>query len=170
MRKIEISGRVAACASALVLASSALAACGGSSGTTHNSSSTAHAGTSSTAMGTSSTATQSTLGSSTSSSNKALSAKTRAQIAQRLRSLRSRAASSHATVAPAVQQTAFRTALAHFADCLRQQGVKIPMPSSKGPVLSTRGLNTNSPQYRSALKKCRGVLVAAFRQAAHARR
>jgi hypothetical protein len=37
-------------------------------------------------------------------------------------------------------------------------------------VLSTRGLNTNSPQYRAALMKCRSVLVTAFRQAAHAHR
>lgn len=160
MRKIEISGRVAACASALVLAGSSLAACGGSSTTTHNGTSAAHAGTSSTAPASSHTA----------PSSKAPTAKTRAQIAQRLRLLRSKAGSSPATGTP-VRQAAFRAALTNFAGCLRQQGVKIPAAdtSGNGPVLNMRGVNTHSPQYRAAVTKCRGVLIAAFRQAARAR-
>lgn len=169
MRKIEISSRVAACASALVLAGSTLAACGGSSGTTPNGSSAAHPGTSSAA--TTSRPRSSNNESSARPSTKALSARTRAQIAQRLRSLRSRAGSAHATGTPALRQAAFRTALTHFAGCLRQQGVKISAPnaSGNGPTLNLRGVNTNSPQYRAALAKCRGVLISAFRQAARAR-
>ncbi len=66
-------------------------------------------------------------------------------------------------------QTAFRNALVSFADCLRQNGVKIPAPdtSGKGPVFATKGLNPNAPQYKAALAKCRGVLASALRQASH---
>lgn len=163
MRKIEIPARLAAFASALALAGAGLTACGGSSTTTSNGSPTARAGTSSTV-----TASSPHTGGSTTPSTKALSAKARARLTERLRTLRSHAASSRPAVAPAAQQTAFRSALTHFAGCLRQHGANIPAPSSsgKGPVLSTKGVNTNSPQYRAAVAKCRGVLIAAFRQAA----
>jgi hypothetical protein len=59
----------------------------------------------------------------------------------------------------------FRQALAKYAACLRQNGVNIPAPntSGNGPVLGTKGLNTSSPQFRTATMKCRAVLAAAFR-------
>jgi hypothetical protein len=59
----------------------------------------------------------------------------------------------------------FRKALATYAACLRQNGVNVPAPntSGKGPVFSTKGINTNSPQFKSAATKCRGVLFSAFR-------
>jgi hypothetical protein len=164
MRKIEISGRVAAFASALALASTGLTACGGSStNTTHNSSSTARSGASSAV-----TASTPNTGGSAAPTPKALSSKARARLAERLRTLRSHAASSRPAVAPTAQQTAFRSALTHFADCLRGHGVKIPAPKSsgKGPLFSARGVNTNTPQYRAAVAKCRSVLVDALRQAA----
>jgi hypothetical protein len=61
----------------------------------------------------------------------------------------------------------FRQALAKFAACLRQNGVNIPAPdtSGKGPIFSTKGIKTNSPQFRAATMKCRGALIGAFRRA-----
>jgi len=59
----------------------------------------------------------------------------------------------------------FRQALAKYASCLRQNGVNVPVPntSGKGPVFSTKGLNTSSPQFKTATTKCRGALIGAFR-------
>jgi hypothetical protein len=59
---------------------------------------------------------------------------------------------------------AFRKALATYAACLRRNGVNVPAPntSRKGPVFSTKGVNTNSPRFKSATVKCRGVLLSAF--------
>jgi hypothetical protein len=62
---------------------------------------------------------------------------------------------------------AFTAALAKFAACMRSGGVKLPEPntSGKGPVFNTTGVDTNSPQFRSARAKCqsalRGVLPGA---------
>jgi hypothetical protein len=84
------------------------------------------------------------------------------------RALGSTGAPPHrATITPA-QTKAFRSALVQFASCLRQNGANIPAPnrSGKGPLFGAKGLNTNTPQYRAALGKCRGVLMSAFRQAA----
>jgi hypothetical protein len=164
MPKIEISGRVAACASVLALAGAGLTACGGSSG-----SSQSHNGSSATRIGTSSTATSPST-SSSSSSGGASAAKARSQIAERLR--QSKASAGHMpagrTRGFTAQQTAFRHALGNFAGCLRQQGVKIPQPntSGNGPILSTKGIDTSTPQYRAAVMKCRSVLIGAFRRAA----
>lgn len=60
---------------------------------------------------------------------------------------------------------AFRQALTKYAACLRQNGVNLPAPntSGKGPIFSTKGLNSNSPQFRAATLKCRAVLVGALR-------
>jgi hypothetical protein len=60
----------------------------------------------------------------------------------------------------------FRQALAKYAECLRQNGVKIPAPdtSGKGPIFNTKGLNTGSPQFRTATIKCRATLIGAFRR------
>lgn len=59
----------------------------------------------------------------------------------------------------------FKEALSKFAACLRQNGVNVPTPntSGHGPVFSTKGIQTNSPQFREATKKCRTVLFGAFR-------
>ncbi len=61
---------------------------------------------------------------------------------------------------PAVKQ-----ALAKFATCMGDNGVKVPAPntSGNGPIFSTKGLNTSSATFRSAEAKCRGDLQGAFR-------
>lgn len=66
---------------------------------------------------------------------------------------------------PATKSPVFRQALGKFATCLRQKGINIPAPNSSGngPIFSTKGINTSSPQFRSATKACRSVLVGAFR-------
>jgi hypothetical protein len=60
----------------------------------------------------------------------------------------------------------FKTALAKYAECLRQNGVNVPAPntSGNGPVFDTKGLNTASPQFKTATMKCRSTLVGAFRR------
>jgi hypothetical protein len=60
---------------------------------------------------------------------------------------------------------AFKTALAQFATCLRQNGVDVPAPntSGKGPVFDTKGIDTASAQFKAAEAKCQSVLSAAFR-------
>lgn len=60
---------------------------------------------------------------------------------------------------PAVQQ-----AIAKFATCMRAKGINVPAPntSGKGPIFSTKGLNTTSPQFIAAEAACgaplRGLL------------
>jgi hypothetical protein len=56
----------------------------------------------------------------------------------------------------------FRQALGLFAACLRKNGVNVPQPntSGNGPVFSTKGLNTASPQFKAATAKCRPALTA----------
>lgn len=60
----------------------------------------------------------------------------------------------------------FRQVLAGFASCMRKNGVNVPAPntSGKGPIFSTKGLNTASAQFRSAAAKCRPSLSAGFRR------
>jgi hypothetical protein len=57
-----------------------------------------------------------------------------------------------------------RQALAKFAACMRENGVNVPEPntSGTGPVFSTKGLQTNSTQFRTAEAKCRVDLGASF--------
>jgi hypothetical protein len=52
-----------------------------------------------------------------------------------------------------------------FDECLRQHGVKIPAPntSGKGPVNNFKGVNTASPQFREAQKKCFPAIRAALK-------
>jgi pyruvate/2-oxoglutarate dehydrogenase complex dihydrolipoamide acyltransferase (E2) component len=61
----------------------------------------------------------------------------------------------------------FQQALTRYAACLRQNGVNIPAPntSGKGPVFSTKGIDTSSPKFRAAAMKCRASLIGAFRHA-----
>jgi hypothetical protein len=71
-----------------------------------------------------------------------------------------------------VNSPVLRQGFAKFATCLRQNGVNIPPPntSGRGPIFSTKGLNTTSPQFRAATAKCRGVLLGAFRGISNAAR
>jgi hypothetical protein len=59
----------------------------------------------------------------------------------------------------------FKAALSKFANCLRENGVKVPAPntSGKGPIFDTKGLNTRSTQFKAAETKCSSVLRGAFR-------
>jgi len=65
-----------------------------------------------------------------------------------------------------VSSPAFKQALTKYAECLRQNGINLPAPntSGKGPIFSTKGVNTASPQFRAATMKCRASLVSAFRR------
>ncbi|HEU0249819.1 MAG TPA: hypothetical protein VFR48_03750 [Solirubrobacteraceae bacterium] len=58
----------------------------------------------------------------------------------------------------------FRQALSLFAACMRKNGVNVPQPntSGSGPVFSTKGLNTASPQFKAATAKCRPALTGAL--------
>ncbi len=59
---------------------------------------------------------------------------------------------------------AFKQALAKFASCMREHGENVPAPntSGKGPIFSTKGLNTTSAQFKSAQLKCSADLRASF--------
>jgi hypothetical protein len=59
----------------------------------------------------------------------------------------------------------FNHLLVRFDECLRQHGVKIPAPntSGKGPVSNFKGVNTASPQFREAQKKCFPAMRAALK-------
>ncbi|MGA7704595.1 MAG: hypothetical protein WB998_06825 [Solirubrobacteraceae bacterium] len=65
-----------------------------------------------------------------------------------------------------VNSPAFRTALTRYATCLRQNGIAIPAPntSGKGPIFSTKGIDTTSAKFKTATMKCRASLVGAFRR------
>jgi hypothetical protein len=73
-------------------------------------------------------------------------------------------ASTPTTAAPA--RNAFANALSRFTDCLRRNGVAIPTQGTKAsnPLLSLKGVKTNTPQFRAATTKCRRELIAALRQ------
>jgi hypothetical protein len=64
----------------------------------------------------------------------------------------------------------FKAALAKYGACLRQNGINLPAPntSGNGPIFDTKGINTASPQFKSASAKCRSTLVGAFRRPAGA--
>jgi hypothetical protein len=59
---------------------------------------------------------------------------------------------------------AYKKALAKFASCMRQNGVNVPEPntSGKGPIFSTKGLDTASAKFRTAQMKCTSALRGAF--------
>lgn len=65
-----------------------------------------------------------------------------------------------------VNSPVFKAALTKYAACLRQNGVDIPAPntSGKGPIFSTKGIDTSSAKFRTATMKCRASLVGAFRR------
>jgi hypothetical protein len=58
----------------------------------------------------------------------------------------------------------FQQVLSLFAACLRKNGVNVPQPNTSGggPVFSTKGLNTASPQFKAATAKCRPALAGAL--------
>jgi hypothetical protein len=69
--------------------------------------------------------------------------------------------SSGRTVKPArVTNPRVVQALRQFAACMRQHQVNLPEPntSGKGPVFDTKGINTSSPQFRTALVACSATL------------
>ena len=70
----------------------------------------------------------------------------------------------------ALDSPRFRQALTSFAACLRQNGINIPTPntSGKGPIFSTKGIDTASPKFKQAEVKCRPALVAGLRAGARA--
>jgi hypothetical protein len=55
-------------------------------------------------------------------------------------------------------------ALAQFAACMSQNGVKIPAPntSGRGPIFNTKGVDTTSAKFKAAELKCRAALLRAF--------
>jgi hypothetical protein len=65
---------------------------------------------------------------------------------------------------------AFKTALAKFATCMRENGVNIPAPntSGSGPIFNTKGIDTASAQFKTAETKCSSDLRAGFRGGAGA--
>lgn len=69
-----------------------------------------------------------------------------------------------------INNPVFKAALAKYGDCLRQNGINLPPAntSGNGPIFDTKGINTASPQFRTASAKCRSVLLGAFRRPAGA--
>ncbi|MGA9286352.1 MAG: hypothetical protein WBV85_13025 [Solirubrobacteraceae bacterium] len=65
-----------------------------------------------------------------------------------------------------VNNPVFKAALTKYAACLRQNGIDIPAPntSGKGPIFSTKGIDTSSAKFRAATLKCRAGLTGAFRR------
>ena len=64
----------------------------------------------------------------------------------------------------------FKAALTKYGDCLRQNGINLPAAntSGNGPIFDTKGINTNSSQFKTASTKCRSTLLGAFRRPAGA--
>jgi hypothetical protein len=126
------------------------AGCGGSS------SSSKSAGMSSTAATPSTTTT--TTGGSTTSTSAAKSGTT------------GNAPSTHtppSSTVPRSSSPVLHKALTMFVTCLSENGVKIaPDTSGKGALLSLKGVDTASPQFRAADKKCVAALRATLKSTA----
>ncbi len=62
------------------------------------------------------------------------------------------------------QKATQQAALVKFAACMKTNGVTLPAPntSGNGPVFNTSKLNTTSPQFVAATKKCMSLLPARF--------
>jgi hypothetical protein len=143
----------------LTLASVGLSACGSSSGTSSHASAAASSGTTATSAARAATtsvagaATTSTAGAATSTSPSSHPG--------------ARFGRPNGSGSGPAKSSVFRHALAKYAGCLRQNGVNMPAPSTsgKGPIYNTKGINTGSPQFRAATKKCRGTLIGAVRRA-----
>lgn len=57
-----------------------------------------------------------------------------------------------------------QAALAKYATCMRENGVKLPAPntSGSGPVFNTKGIDTSSATFKKAQSKCESDLKGAF--------
>jgi len=57
-----------------------------------------------------------------------------------------------------------KAALTKFAQCMKENGVKLPAPNTtgKGPVFDTKGIDTTSAAFKAAETKCRTDLRGAF--------
>lgn len=57
-----------------------------------------------------------------------------------------------------------KKALARFATCMRENGVKVgePNTSGKGPIFDTKGIDTTSPKFAAAEQKCTVELQSAL--------
>jgi hypothetical protein len=74
----------------------------------------------------------------------------------------------HPSVVKPAQNARFRQLLTVYANCLRQNGIKIPPPntSGKGPLLSLKGVDTKGSQYKAAITKCHPVVVKFLQESA----
>jgi hypothetical protein len=65
-----------------------------------------------------------------------------------------------------LKNPAYLPALTKFATCMRENDVNVPAPntSGNGPIFDTKGIDTHSPQFEAAEKKCQSLLSAAFRR------
>jgi hypothetical protein len=63
-----------------------------------------------------------------------------------------------------LKNPAFKQELTRFTACMGEHGVRLPPPNTSGggSVFDTKRLNTKSPQFVTALSKCRSDLVRAF--------
>lgn len=57
-----------------------------------------------------------------------------------------------------------RAGLVKFAACMRKNGIDVPAPNTngKGPVFSTKGLDTSSSKFKAAQSECQSNLKGAF--------
>ena len=66
--------------------------------------------------------------------------------------------------AGAINSASARAALVKYAACLRQNGINVPAPDTtgKGPVFSTKGIDTSGSKFKAAQSKCQSELKGAF--------
>jgi hypothetical protein len=66
---------------------------------------------------------------------------------------------------PPVTTPALKQAFTKFARCMRDNGVKFPLPntSGNGPIFNAKGVSIGSAKFKAADVKCRGDLVSALR-------
>ncbi len=63
----------------------------------------------------------------------------------------------------------FHPVLVRLSACLRQNGINVgePNTSGKGPIFDTKGLNTGSKKFKTAMANCRYTLLGALKSKAH---
>jgi hypothetical protein len=158
---------VGALALSVLAAAAALAACGSSSSGTA-------AVTSSTTTVSAETATSaaaSTAAAATSSSSTRAARTASTSVAQQ--STTKSASSSEEPTGPVASKYSHAevVAIETLAHCVRAHGVAIQPPnfSGTGEVFTTNGINTKSPQYRSAMEGCEGDILAILKAAGGAK-
>lgn len=143
--------RRAAAAALMLILCAAVAACGGSSSSTSNAGGGPAAATTTTPSATLSATSPSTPPATTATST--APAKTQGTTASGSTppSSPSGTSPSRRTVAPKVART-----LASFAACMRANKIDLAPPntSGHGPLFDLKGLDTKSPQFRAALRRC----------------